>query len=222
MTKSKESENQTETPVKATTQTKASSTGLEELLKPLINKFSKNEKDSSLLKGLSNLNKIAEFSSNLPPVKGTDFSEGVIGLRKYSGKGLVVAIACGKSMVRTIPLRKFIAMVEHLDDPESATIVLENFKSSDNDQNARGQLLARINPDSSAISIIQGVTGRVVRGARDVALFDNYYIDRSDLTAFYLAAKAQISNEDALEEMIQAYEGWKAFDVPINPSNPND
>lgn len=220
MAQKKDDEKQTETPVKTAPQAKTLNTGLEELLKPLINKFSKDDKDSSVLKGLYNLNKIAEFGSNLPPVKGSDFSEGVVGLRS-SRKGLVLTIACGKSMVRFIPLRKFIAMVEHMLDPVSATIVLENFKVSDNNQSARGQLLARINPESSAISIIQGVTGRVVRGAKDVALFDNYYIDRSDLTAFYLAAKAQISNEDTLEEMIQAYDGWKAFDVPLNPSNPN-
>ncbi len=49
---------------------------------------------------------------------------------------------------------------------------------------------------------------------------DVYYIDRIDLTSFYIAAKAQISNEDTLETMIATFDGWKAFPVPIDPSNP--
>jgi len=209
-------------PIIPPSSTKTQDTYLDSLLTPLIKKFKQGEDDGSLLKGLENLNKIAEFDSKFEPVKGTDFSEGVIGYRGYKGKNPLLTVACGKSMVREITLKKFIAMVENLDDPKSATIMLQNFDTQGKDRDPKGQILARINYKSSAISIIQGVTGRVIKGARDIALFDNYYIDRSDLTAFYLAAKAQISNEDTLEEMIQTYEGWKAFEVPLDPFNPSD
>jgi hypothetical protein len=178
--------------------------------------------NDKLNQGLSNLNSLPAFDTPPPSVNGKEFSEGVMGFRKAGRSGLSVAIACGKAQVRYIPLPKFIAMVENLDDPESATIMLQNFQSQEEYKSARGQILARINPESSAITIIQGVSGRIVRGPQDIALFDVYYIDRSDMTAFYLAAKAQVSNEDTLETMIQTYDGWKAFDVPLDPLNPYD
>lgn len=81
-------------------------------------------------------------------------------------------------------------------------------------------MLGRLNAASSAITIIQGVTGRVVRTPADIALFDVYYLDRRDLTVFYLAAKAQIGNADRLETVIATFDGWKAFDVPLDPLNP--
>jgi len=170
--------------------------------------------------GLNNLNSLPDFGKPPHPVKGKDFVKGVMGFRK-GGKGeLSLAIACGKAQVRYITLAKYIAMVENLHDPESATIMLHNFQSQDEYKSGRGQVLARINAESSAITVIQGVAGRVVRGPQDIALFDVYYINRCDMTAFYLAAKAQISNADNLETMIQTYDGWKAFDVPLDPLNP--
>ena len=41
------------------------------------------------------------------------------------------------------------------------------------------------------------------------------------MTAFYIAAKAQINNQDTLEEAITTYEGWLDFTVPLDPSNPH-
>ena len=111
-------------------------------------------------------------------------------------------------------------MVELMHDPSSASIMLENFSDQDEYKSAKGQVLGRINAKCSAIQIIQGLTGRIIRNPSDIALFDVYYIDRVDLTSFYLAAKAQISNGDTLETMIASYDGWKAFDVPLDPLNP--
>ena len=170
--------------------------------------------------GLKNLAMLPEFDPEEgQPVPGKEFSAGVMGFRR-TGRGLQLAVACGKAMVRYIDLGKFIAMVENLHDSRTATIMLENFQEQDDKRPARGQILGRINAQYSAVTIIQGVSGRIIRGPSDIALFDVYYIDRKDMTAFYLAAKSQISNADTLETMIAAFDGWKAFDVPLNPLDP--
>ena len=111
-------------------------------------------------------------------------------------------------------------MVENMDVESKATIMLQNFTESEDGYSGRGQILGRINAASSAITIIQGVTGRIIRGPSDIALFDVYYLDRRDLTAFYIASKYQISNADQLETMIAAFDGWKAFNVPLDPLDP--
>ena len=181
-------------------------------------------KDASggLSKGLINLHTLPPIDPEPPEVNGKPFTKGIIGFRKTSKGEIRLAIACGKAQVRYLTLAKFIAMVEKLHDPKSATIIIQNFKDQDEYKSSRGQILARINAKSSAIQIIQGVTSRIVRGPDDIALFDVYYIDRTDLTAFYLAAKAQISNQDELETMIQAYDGWKGYNVPLDPLKPYD
>lgn len=173
--------------------------------------------DELFIQGLKNLKALPVDQA---PVAGKPFeTTGVMGFRKES-RGLQLAIACGKAMVRYIDLRKFMAMVEFAQDDESSTIMLQNFSESEEHSSGRGQILGRLLLKNSAIVIIQGVVGRVVRGPSDIALFDVYYLDRKDLFAFYLAAKAQISNKDTLETMVAAYDGWKAFHVPSDPLNP--
>ena len=174
-------------------------------------------KNNNLAKGLANLNSIP--TTDLKHVVGKKYEQGVIGFRR-ARNNLMIAIACGKAQVRYIDLKKFIALIENMNDAESATIMLQNFQDQDDNRTSKGQVLARFNPESSAIHIIQGLTGRVIRNPSDIALFDVYYLDRLDLTSFYIAAKAQISNEDTLETMIATFDGWKAFPVPIDPSNP--
>lgn len=174
-------------------------------------------KNENLTKGLANLNSIP--TTDLKHVAGKKYEQGVIGFRR-ARNNLMLAIACGKAQVRYIDLKKFIALIENMNDAESATIMLQNFQDQDDNRTSKGQVLARFNPESSAIHIIQGLTGRVIRNPSDIALFDVYYLDRLDLTSFYIAAKAQISNEDTLETMIATFDGWKAFPVPIDPSNP--
>eukprot|EP01156_Anaeramoeba_ignava_P020540 Anaeramoba_ignava/c16233_g1_i2.p2 GENE.c16233_g1_i2~~c16233_g1_i2.p2 ORF type:complete len:222 (+),score=17.72 c16233_g1_i2:1186-1851(+) len=219
MSKSEEKKEKETKKVKPKTSESASL--LDGLLTPLINKFKVGEgDDGSLQRGLENLNLIKPFSAGKKTIKNTDFEKGVMGFRRYGDGRLNLTIACGKSMVRKISLKKFIAMVENLHDEDSATIQLQGFEIKEGKKEAKGQILARINYECCAISIIQGVTGRVIRGPRDIALFDNYYIDRSELTAFYIAAKAQIDTQDSLEEAITTYEGWKDFVIPLDPTNP--
>jgi hypothetical protein len=174
-------------------------------------------------KGLKNLADLPEYQpeKNSPtPVPGKSFDSGIIGLRNRRGKTPELAIACGTNIVRYIPLVKFIALVENMKNPDKATIMLENFSNQDEKSSGRGQVLARINAKHSAISIVQGVTGRVIRGPGDIALYEVYYLPRPDLTAFYLTAKFQIGKEDDLDIMITANEGWKAYSIPLDPLNP--
>ena len=182
------------------------------------------ERDA-LNRGLTNLATLPEFDpdkSSPPPVPGKEFTPGVIGFRRVGRGDLALAIACGKAQVRYITLAKFAAMVEQMHDPRTATIMLQNFSESDDNRAARGQVLGRINPQHSAITVVQGVSGRIVRGPGDISLYDCYYIPREDLSAFYIAAKFQLSNADTLESMIAAFDGWRAFEIPLNPLNPFD
>jgi hypothetical protein len=179
--------------------------------------------DVALLHGLENLKKLPPFDpghGSPKSIPGKKFTEGVIGLRNARGKTPSLAIACGTNTVRYIKLDKFVALVENLDDPDSATVMLENFSDADTNRSGRGQVLARINPDHSAITVVQGLTGRIIRNISDIALYDVYYLDRRSLTAFYLAAKEHLAMADVLDEMIASYDGWRAFDIPLDPLNP--
>jgi hypothetical protein len=195
---------------------------LDEDLEPIFNNIYAstlmNELNTNLVQGLKNLNNIPEFTRTTA-VNGKEYTPGVMGLRNYKSR-LSLAVACGTAQVRYIDLEKFIAMIEKMHDPDSATIMLQNFQDQEDYKSAKGQILGRINPEKSAIHIIQGLTGRIIRSASDIALFDVYYIDRVDLTTYYLAAKCQIGNTGELDNMIATYEGWKAYEVPLDPLNP--
>lgn len=175
--------------------------------------------NKKIQQGLTNLQSLPDFDSGFAPVKGKDFTPGVIGFRKFRSD-LTLAIACGTAQVRFLDLAKFVALIENMHDQKSATIMLQNFTDHDDSKGSKGQILARFNPECSAIHIIQGLTGRIIRNPSDIALFDVYYLNRVDLTSYYLAAKAQLSNADLLETMVATYEGWKAYNVPLNPLNP--
>lgn len=178
------------------------------------------EKKPGLSQGIANLSGLPELDP-ANKVPGKEFEKGVMGL-KHTHKGLRIAIACGKVMVRRLPLEKYIALVEYMHNDESASIMLQNFSDQEDGRMAKGQILGRINPQYSAITVIQGVTGRIIRGPGDIALYDVYYLDKQDMMSFYLAAKFQIGNEDQLDSMIAAFDGWKAFSVPLNPLDPYD
>ena len=168
--------------------------------------------------GVANLSALPDLDPN-NKVPGKEFERGVMGL--YTSKrGLRIAVACGKMMVRFLPLEKYVALIEKMHDEESASIMLQNFTDQEDGRMARGQVLARINPKHSALTVIQGVTGRIVRSPHDIALYDVYYLDKKDMMAFYITAKFQLGNEDQLDSLIAAYDGWKAYNVPLNPLDP--
>lgn len=173
---------------------------------------------NTAIQNLARIKPISEVKENPMPGKPFD-NVGVMGFRRQSSL-LRLTIACERAMVRNLELGKFIAMVERMNDPEKATIVLENFTEADENRVPRGQVLGRINPEFSCITVAQGLTGRVIHSHSDLARLDAYYISREQLTSFYLAAKAQIGDEGKLNELVAAYDGWKAFDIPLNPCHP--
>lgn len=196
---------------------KHSSSPLESLI---LGRF---EDDANFHQGLQNLNSLPDLAAARKKyLPGKPFKRaGVMGFRR-NGKNLNLTIACEKAMVRQIELSKFIAMVENMHDEEAATIVLENFIEPDENRQPRGQILGRLNGNYSCITIAQGLTGRVIHGVGDVVRFDAYYLDKGLLTAFYIAAKAQQGVKEELDELISAFEGWKAFEIPLDPYQPHN
>ncbi len=151
------------------------------------------------------------------PVPSKEWSPGVMAFVKR-GDRLHLAIACGEAMVRYLALPKYVAMVENMmKSGKEATIMLANASTDSETLGGRGQVLARINTKYSTIHVVQGVTGRVIRNPSDIALFDVYHIDRHVLSAYYIAAKFQVGNQEKIETMIASHDGWKAYTVPLEP-----
>jgi len=171
--------------------------------------------------GLTNLSRLPVFNPDEgtpSPVPGQEEVEyGVIGFRRNGGK-LMLAIACGTAMVLYLPLDKFIALVEGMNDERSANVIVQNHKiGEEGRQDSRGQIIARLNPVNSAIQAVHGVVGKPIKAASDITMTSVYYLDRKDLLSFYVAAKVQLGTEDQLESLIAAHDGWRGYSIPLNP-----
>lgn len=177
---------------------------------------------SGLARGLANLARLPEFdlaSGGLVPVPGQEIVQrGIIGFRRSGGK-ITLAIACGTAMILYLPLDKYIALIERMfERDDEANIIVQNHKAGEEGrEEGRGQIMARFNPIHSAFHVVHGVVGKVLKKPTDIARTDIYYLDRTDLACFYLAAKCQIGTEDRLENLIAAYDGWKGYSIPLNP-----
>jgi len=172
-------------------------------------------KNAELRKGLSNLAELPSLGQvEKKPIKHKVFEKGCMGFRRQS-QFISVAIACGKAQVRNIDIRKYVALVEKMKDDTHHTIMLQNFSDAEEGRAARGQVLARLDPIHSAIVVVQGLTGRVIRSDSDVVRYDVYYLDRDQLAAFYLACKFQLRGADQLETMIATYSGWVEYDISL-------
>lgn len=181
------------------------------------------ETNPGLTRGIANLQKIKVYAeANWPALPFSDFALGTIAFRSEWGEGIKIAVACGKAQQRHFALRHFVAMVEGIGKRDEATVLVQNFTDRDDKQSARGQILAQINPEHSAIVVWQGVAGRVISTYSDVALQEIYYIPRDDLAAMYVASKFQIANIKRLDELAAANEGWKNFNIPLDPKRNYD
>lgn len=193
-------------------------TALQELL------FNKPEHiSSSFEQGLQNLSRLPEFDLNrsIPrPVPGQEaVHRGIIGFRRNSGK-ITLAIACGTATILYLPLDKYVALIEYMHDDRSANIIIQNQKiSEEGRQDGRAQIIARFNPAHSALHVVHGVIGRVIKAAKDISHIEIYYLSRRDLACFYIAAKCQVGTEEQLENLIAAYDGLKGYEIPLNPLN---
>lgn len=190
---------------------------------PLESIYAARYMNETFAQALQNLNSLPDIEAvKKKYMPGKPFKKaGVIGFRR-NGRNLTLTIACEKAMVRQIDLSKFIAMIENMHEEDAATIVLENFIEPDENKQPRGQVLGRLNGTYSCITVAQGLTGRVIHGVGDVVRFDVYYLDKELLTSFYLAAKAQQGVKDELDQLIGAFDGWKAFEIPLDPCQPHE
>lgn len=190
-------------------------TAASQVTNPLESIFQCHYEDEVFKKTIENLANLPE-PNRMP---GKPLKDGVIGFKR-NGRNLNLTIAGGRSIVRQIELLKFVTMLQKMHD-DDATVVLENFSDADEFKAPRGQILGRFNPKYSCITIAQGLTGRVIHGTSDVVRMDAYYLKKDLLTAFYITSKLQLGMEDKLSELIGAYDGWKVFELPVDPCNPD-
>lgn len=190
------------------------------ILEDLFGRVVKN--NEALTQGLANLATLPEIggrASMVAPVFQRPIIEGVMGFRREGG-ALGLTVAGGTAQARLIQLGKFVALVERMYDLDRPTIVLQNPVEHEQNRSGRGQLLGRIIPASSALVVGLGYSGRIVASLEDFIRVDVYYLSRSMLAAFYLAAKVQLSTENSLNELITAFEGWYKFGIPQDPCIP--
>ena len=77
----------------------------------------------------------------------------------------------------------------------------------------KGQLLCSLKSNLSCLVFVQGVVGRIVRSPQDVALRSEYYIDKEMLKAFFVTSKLQLENQNELEQLMTAYDGWLDYKI---------
>lgn len=178
--------------------------------------------DVGLIQGLKNIASMTQFNpeQGLPrPIPGMGEMVPAIMAFRRANKFMNLAVVGGKAPVFHLPLEKLVLIVERLHDRNTRTVIVQNCSDAGS-EHLRGQILARINPDHSAIHVVWGALGRAISDPQDVSRSGAYYVRRDDLAAFYLAAKAQLKGGSLLEELLQSNEGWREYDLPTNPLDP--
>jgi len=176
--------------------------------------------EPNLERGLINLARLPEFDlkngipARVPGHVGVQC--GIIGFRRMAGQ-MALALACGIAPISYLQLEKFIAIIELMHDESSATV---NLQSPVSGKDGCGQIIARLNPSHSAIHVMHGVVGKVIKRTEHIVSNEVYYLPRTVLVRFYLAAKAQIEAGDQLDSLIAAYDGVKGYSIPVNPLKP--
>lgn len=167
--------------------------------------------------GLKNLSALPAIPVKVP---GKELDEGLIGFRRWR-KAQMLALVCGVEPVQYISQGKFVALVERADDRRRPNVVLQNFSGGGDGEEVRGQILARLSLQHSALIVCHGVGGKAIKGPKDILWTYVYSIDRFDLMAYYLTSKTQLGNAGRLEELIEANDGQCVFDVPLDHVNPH-
>ena len=198
--------------------------GMAAAMEVLSGMLRRNAGDSGrgLIQGLKNIAAMAPFYGDLKPKPVPGMGEmlpGFVAFRR-SQKNMNLAVVGGKFPVMYLPMDKLVQVVERMHDPKRRTVIVQNCSDAADSEYARGQILARINPEHSALHVAWGYNSRVIREPDDIAKPGVYYINREDLLPFYLAAKAQLKGGDLLEELLRANEGWREYDLPTNPLDP--
>jgi hypothetical protein len=160
---------------------------------------------SELELGLENINMITD-----PPVRHMEQNPGILGYSRRDGE-LRLTIAYNKQMIRHVTLRQFVELIENIDQ----TLLLSNFKESDRNFGSapKGQLLCSLKSNLSCLVFVQGVVSRIVRNPQDIAIRAEYYINKEMLKAFFVTSKLQLENQNELDQLMTAYDGWLDYDI---------
>jgi hypothetical protein len=163
-----------------------------------------------LEQGLENLKSLPSKPQSLP---GKELYEvGLIGLR-----GTKLVLTCCTEPVQYMELGKFIALIERAHEEDRPSVILQNYTPT---PETKGQISARLNLESSAITIIHGAGGRAIKSPKDVLWTYVYLVGKFDLMAYYLMAKVQLCNKGLLDEQINAFDGQCLFEVPLDLLKP--
>lgn len=175
------------------------------------------EADADMRRGVKNLMALPTME-DAKPYFGTKKPKVIPGVMGFRGGewGLDLVFAGGRAMTIKVKLQKYIAMVENCHR-KLGSVVLGNHQAPAEGKPGRGQILGRIVPESSALVVLHGKSGRLIGDSGDVAETIAYYISRERLLFYYLAAKVQIGDSHHLDELIAANEFYKAYDVPLAP-----
>jgi hypothetical protein len=201
------------------------STGMEAIvavLSGMVNNASMGD-DLGLIQGVQNILSMmrgAVEGATLSAIPGTgDRVQGLMAFRR-SMKNLTLAFVGGQAPVFYLPLDKLILLVEQMHDKNRRTVVIRNCSESSDSEFAHGQVLAKFNTQYSALQVTWGDNGVVIESENEINKRANYYINPDDLLLYYMAAKIQMKGGTQLEELLQANEGWRKYDIPTNPLDP--
>ncbi len=168
--------------------------------------------------GLKNLSALPSSPIAVP---GKQLDAGLVGFRRWQ-RGQTLALVCGVEPVQYLSLSKFVALIDRADNKHRPNVVLQNFAGGGDDQDVRGQILARLSLKHSAIIVCHGAGGKSIKCPKDILWTYVYSIERFDLATYYMAAKRQVANSGLLEELIEANDGQCVFDVPLDHVNPRN
>lgn len=197
------------------------SAGMEAVVAVLSGLFDKasNGDGLGLIQGVLNIRSMMS-GATASAIPGT--GDRVVGLMAFrrSMRNLNLAFVGGRAPVFYLPLDKLILLVEQLHDEKRRTVIVRNCSESSDSEHAKGQVLAKFNAQYSALQVIWGDNGVVIENEDDIRKRANYYINPEELMLYYLAAKVQMKGGSELEELLQANEGWRQYDIPTNPLDP--
>jgi hypothetical protein len=203
------------------TETKVTMDALVEVLSGLIS-LSAQGADLGLIQGVQNAQGLLRASSTGEALAIPGTGERVPGLMAFrrNKMNLNVAFVGGDAPVFHLPLDKLILLVERMHDKKRRTVIIQNCSENSDSEHSRGQILAKVNMTYPSLQVFWGDKGVVIEKEGDINKRATYYVGPDDLLLFYLAAKVQMKGGSQLEELLQANEGWRKYDIPTSPLDP--
>jgi hypothetical protein len=179
--------------------------------------------DDGLIQGVQNIQSLVRTLStkkgSLAVPGAGERIEGLMAFRRQM-KNLKVAFVGGDAPAFHLLLDKLILLVERMHDKRRRTVIIQNCSESSDSEHAKGQVLAKFNMTYPSLQVLWGDKGVVIEKDTDINKRATYYVNPDDLLLFYLAAKVQLKGGNQLEELLQANEGWRKYDIPTSPLDP--